>query len=122
ISEGFAQYMAWLYATATGGEANGYRLMSRMRSTSEGLVAEGPIQLGARLGHLRDNRRTFRSLLYNKSAVVLHMLRRLVGDEAFFAGLRRLYAEHRYERTTTAQVRMAFEAEVDMPLGRYFDR
>ncbi len=122
ISEGFAQYMAWLHEEATYGDAQGRRLMAQMRSTSEGLVAEGPIQLGSRLGHLREDRRIFRSLVYNKAAVVLHMLRRLVGDDAFFAGLRRLYAERRYQRTTTDQVRQAFQAETPLPIGRFFDR
>ena len=52
--------------------------------------------LGYRLGHIKDEPRVFRALVYNKGAAVLHMLRRLVGDEAFFSGLRRFYAEHRF--------------------------
>ena len=46
---------------------------------------QGPIYLGYRLGHIRDDSRVFRAVVYNKGAVVLHMLRRLVGDDAFFA-------------------------------------
>ena len=36
--------------------------------------------------HIRGEDRIFRALVYNKGAMVLHMLRRLVGDDAFFAG------------------------------------
>ena len=43
----------------------------------------------------------FRALVYNKSAVVLHMLRRLVGDEAFFGGVRQFYADHRFKKAGT---------------------
>ena len=43
----------------------------------------------------------FRALVYNKGAAVLHMLRRLMGDEAFFRGLRRYYAENRFKKAGT---------------------
>jgi aminopeptidase N len=40
----------------------------------------------------------FRALVYNKAAEVLHMLRRFVGDDAFFDGLHRFYQEHKYKK------------------------
>ena len=46
---------------------------------------KGPVYLGYRLGHIKGESRVFRALVYNKGAAVLHMLRRLIGDEAFFA-------------------------------------
>ena len=54
---------------------------------------QGPVYLGYRLGHIRNDGRVFRALVYNKGAAVLHMLRRLVGDEAFFRGMRRFYVD-----------------------------
>ena len=56
----------------------------------------GPVSLGYRLGHIQGDSRIFRAIVYNKSAVVLHMLRRMVGDEAFFRGVRRLYFGSRF--------------------------
>ena len=53
---------------------------------------QGPVYLGYRLGHIRNDSRVFRALVYNKGAAVLHMLRRLVGDDAFSRGMRRFYA------------------------------
>jgi hypothetical protein len=50
-------------------------------------VAAGPIYLGYRLRH-RSERPVFRSLVYNSPRSSC-MLRRLVGDDAFFFGLRR---------------------------------
>ena len=46
----------------------------------------GPMHLGYRLGHIKGDLRVYRAIVYNKGAAVLHMLRRLLGDEAFFAG------------------------------------
>jgi len=64
----------------------------------------------------------FRALVYNKGAAVLHMLRRLVGDEAFFKGLRRYYAENRFKKAGTDDLRRAMEAESGRSLDRFFDR
>jgi aminopeptidase N len=83
---------------------------------------EGPISLGSRLGHIKNDRRVFRALVYNKGAAVLHMLRRLVGDEQFFSGIRRFYVEQKFRKAGTDDLRSAFEAETGRPLGRFFDR
>ena len=48
---------------------------------------QGPVYLGYRLGHIRNDGRVFRALVYNKGALTLHMLRKLIGDDAFFRGL-----------------------------------
>jgi len=122
ISEGFAQYLAWMYVTSIQGPVVGEGLMARMRMSTEGLEAEGPIRLGFRLGHLRNDRRVYRAIVYNKSAVVLHMLRRLIGDEAFRAGLRHIVTTHRFTSIGTAEIQQAFQARTDLPLERFFAR
>ena len=65
--------------------------------------------------------RSSASLVYNKSAMVLHMLRRLVGDEAFFFGLRRFYAEWRFKKAGTDDFRVAMEAATGRDLGPFFE-
>jgi hypothetical protein len=122
ISEGFAQYLAWMYVASVDGDEAGHRMMAQMRDTGGSTPAEGPIHLGARLGHLRSDRRIFRSIVYNKSAVVLHMLRRLIGDDAFFDGLRRVYGTHRFTLIDVDDVRDAFQMETPLPLDRFFTR
>ena len=84
--------------------------------------AQGPLTLGYRLGHVRDDGRVFRALVYNKGGAVLHMLRRLVGDEAFFLGLRRFYASWRFEKAGTEDFRRAMEAESGRSLEQFFER
>ena len=83
---------------------------------------EGPIYLGYRLGHIKGESRVFRALVYNKGALVLHMLRRFVGDEPFFAGLRRYYKERRFKKAGTDDLRAAMEAESGRGLSRFFER
>jgi aminopeptidase N len=93
-----------------------------MRRWAADMTDQGPISLGSRLGHLQSDSRVFRALVYNKSAVVLHMLRQLIGDEAFFNGLRRFYHASRYRSVGTAEFRAAIEIEAGRPLGRFFER
>src|SRR5262249_6735092 len=55
-------------------------------------------------------------------AMVLHMLRRFIGDDAFFKGLRRFYAEARFDKAGTEDLRRAMEAESGASLERFFER
>jgi len=93
-----------------------------MRSWAMRHSDEGPVYLGYRLGHLERQPRVFRALVYNKGAMVLHMLRGLVGDDAFFAGLRRFYHEWRFRKAGTDALQLAFEIEAGRSLARFFDR
>jgi aminopeptidase N len=97
-------------------------LLRKMRQSALAQADAGPIYLGYRLGHIQANGSIFRATVYNKSAVVLHMLRQLIGEAAFTAGLRRFYREHRFQKAGTDDLQHAFEAEVHRPLGRFFER
>jgi aminopeptidase N len=83
---------------------------------------QGPVYLGYRLGHIRNDSRIFRALVYNKGAAVLHMLRRLVGDEVFFRGVRRFYTESLFAKAGTEDFRLAMETEAGRSLERFFER
>ena len=120
-SEGFAQYMAALYARQLHGEERFKDLIRRMARWGVDQADQGPISLGYRLGHIRGDSRVFRALVYNKSAVVLDMLRRRLGDEAFFRGLRRFYRDWRFRKAGTDDVRAAFEAESGESLEPFFE-
>ena len=121
ISEGFAQYFAMLYAERSLDPDRLQDIRRKLRTTATSYADQGPIWLGYRLGHLQDDGRIFRALVYNKSALVLHMLRRWLGDEAFFRSLKRLYGEARYTKIGTRHVQRAFEAEAGADLARFFD-
>ena len=122
LSEGLAQYFAVLYAERNDGPEVFSDILRQMRRWAMRHSDEGPIYLGYRLGHLEGEPRIFRALVYNKSAMVLHMLRGLIGDDAFFAGLRRFYHQWRFQRAGTAALQLAFEIEAGQSLSRFFDR
>ena len=122
ISEGFAQYFAALYAQHQKGDDVFGGVLRQFRKWGMSATTQGPIYLGYRLGHIKGESRVFRALVYNKGAAVLHMLRRLVGDEPFFRGLRRFYHDQRFRKAGTEDLRAAMEAETGQPLGRFFER
>ena len=121
ISEGFAQYFAALYAQHQRGDAVFAGVLRQMRRWAMNESDQGPVALGYRLGHIKGDGRVFRALVYNKSAAVLHMLRRLVGDEVFFDGVRRFYAASRFKKVGTDEFKQAIEAAAGRPLDRFFD-
>ena len=122
LSEGLAQYFALLYAAADRGQDMMRNLLGQMRHSALALSRNGPIYLGYRLGHIQGDGRIFRGIVYNKSALVLHMLRGLIGDEAFFAGLRKFYRDWRFQKAGTDDLRLAFEATAGRSLQAFFDR
>jgi aminopeptidase N len=123
ISEGFAQYFAALFAEKERGPETFGTVIRQMRRWAVDMSPQGPVYLGYRLGHIRSEGRVFRALVYNKGAMVLHMLRRLIGDEAFFAGLREFYTTWRYKKAGTNDFRASMEkAAGGRSLERFFDR
>jgi hypothetical protein len=122
ISEGFAQYFSALYAQRQRGDNVFAGIMRQMRRWAMSESDQGAVSLGYRLGHIKGDGRIFRALVYNKSASVLHMLRHLVGDDAFFAGLRRFYATSRFQKVGTDEFKQAVEIASGRPLDRFFDQ
>jgi hypothetical protein len=122
LSEGFAQYSAALYAEHAHRKGVFDKVISQMTRWTLSKSDQGPVYLGYRLGHLKNDSRIFRALVYNKGALVLHMLRRMVGDEVFFPGLQRFYATWRFQKAGTEDVKAAFETESHRSLDRFFDR
>jgi hypothetical protein len=121
LSEGFAQYFAALYAEKSLDPNVFAAVLRQMRRSGIDNSPQGPIYLGYRLGHIRGERQVFRALVYNKAAMVLHMLRRLVGEDPFFWGVRRFYSEWRFKKAGTDDLRVAMEAATGRDLRPFFD-
>jgi hypothetical protein len=117
VAEGFAQYAAALWTRESHGEATFTRALRKMASWAKRMSAVGPVDLGNRVGHIQNNPQAHRAVVYNKGALVLDMVRRLVGEDAFRRGLLRLQRENRFGEVDTEMVRRAFEAEGSIDLN-----
>jgi aminopeptidase N len=63
----------------------------------------------------------FGSAVYDKGAWVQHMLRYIIGDSAFFAGLQNYFLHHQYGNVITAEYQAENEEVSGMDLDWYFD-
>jgi aminopeptidase N len=63
----------------------------------------------------------FRAVIYNKGAMVLHMLRRFVGEGCFFAGVRQFYHDWRFKKAGTNDFRLAMEHTCGRDLSPFFE-
>jgi aminopeptidase N len=121
LSEGFATYFTLLYVDHAYGRDEFVRGLERSRDSVRAFDAKNP---GYRIVHdqLADMGKVTTSQTYQKGAWTLHMLRGLVGDEAFWAGIRAYYARHRDANASTADFRQAMEAASGRDLGWFFDQ
>ena len=122
LSEAWAQYSAAMWLRERLGEGAFRSMMDRMARWATRFDASGPIHLGQRLGHLRQDPRIFRAVVYDKGAWVLHMLRGVLGDEAFFSGARAFLGRFRYSKAGTEDFRSALEEASGRDLRPYFER
>ena len=122
LSEGFAQYFAALWAQQSRGDRVFLDMLRQFRRWSLSESDQGPVHLGYRLGHIKHDLRVYRALVYNKGALVLHMLRRLVGDETFFRGLSRFYDDRRFQKAGTDDFERVMEEVSGRSLDRFFER
>ena len=121
LSEGVAQYAAALWTRHSEGEDTFRDVLERMGRWALRMTNKGPIHLGYRLGHLKNDPQIFRAVVYDKGAYVLHMLRGIVGEEAFRRGLTSFQAAHRFAKAGTDDLRQSLEEASGKDLRPYFD-
>lgn len=69
-----------------------------------------------------DKEAMFDSHSYAKGSLVLHMLRKYVGDEAFWAGLKLYLDDNQYEAVEIHQLRLAYEEVTGEDLNWFFNQ
>jgi aminopeptidase N len=121
LSEGFATYFSALWTEHAHGETAFRQDMATMRATvlnDRGSVPTRPVIDTAQ----RDLMALLNRNSYQKGGFVLHMLRRQVGDSAFFRALHAYYATHRDGTALTEDLQRAMELAGGQPLGWFFDQ
>ncbi|HEX2831398.1 MAG TPA: M1 family metallopeptidase [Thermoanaerobaculia bacterium] len=118
LSEGFATYFGHLYfERADGREA----LVERMRGDRDEYLrvwAEDPRPVYD--PRIVDLTRLLNAYNYRKGGWVLHMLRGVMGDTAFFAGIRDYFSAYRERNASTAEFRMVMERHAGQSLEWFF--
>jgi len=121
LSEGFATYFTLLFIEhAYGRDAFVAGLRDSQRRVRE-FSEKNP---DYRIVHdnLDDMRQVTTGQIYQKGAWTLHMLRGVIGDEAFQAGIREYYRLYMNANASTADFRRVMEEASGQPLGWFFDQ
>ena len=69
-----------------------------------------------------DREQMFDEISYQKGGRILHMLRKTVGDEAFFKALNLYLTRHAYKNTEIHDLRLAFEEVSGIDLNWFFNQ
>lgn len=72
--------------------------------------------------HYNSRDDMFDVVSYQKGGLMLHMLRRQIGDDAFFAALKLYLTRHAYRNAEIADLRMAFEEITGEDLNWFFNQ
>ena len=122
LSEGFATYFGIQYFEAADGVE---RFRELLDESAAGYLASDVTDLPIVDTTAVPENDLFALLnanSYNKGGQVLHMLRGLLGDSAFFDGLRRYYTRATHGTALTDDLRQALEEASGLELGRFFDQ
>ncbi|TMR21650.1 M1 family metallopeptidase [Nonomuraea turkmeniaca] len=114
LNEGFATYAEWLWA-----EHKGRKTAEATFKELHGRPASDPIWAYPP-GQARPDD-LFNQSVYVRGAMTLHALRQAVGDQTFFALLKKWAADHRYGHVTTEQFIELAERMSGKDLGTLFD-
>ena len=122
LSEGFATYFTHLFIEHTEGRD---AFVARLRADRDAIRAFDEEHPKYRIVH--DNLANMRQVVtgpgtYKKGGWTLHMLRGVVGDAAFWTGIREYYRRHRDGTASTADFRRAMEEASGRELGWFFDQ
>lgn len=69
-----------------------------------------------------DKEDMFDAHSYNKGGTILHMLRHYVGDEAFFASLKKYLHDNKFKAAEVHNLRLAFEEVTGQDLNWFFNQ
>lgn len=72
--------------------------------------------------HYKDREDMFDAVTYNKGGLILHMLRKYLGDDAFFTGLNKYLKNNEYKATEAHHLRLALEEVSGKDLNWFFNQ
>ena len=118
LSEGFATYFGHLFFERADGRDRFVKLMlqDKEKYLSEYSSDPRPIYDPS----ITDLFKLLNANNYQKAGWVLHMLRRVVGDEKFFAGVRDYYSAHRDRNALTVDLQRVMEYHAGRSLDWFF--
>jgi hypothetical protein len=118
LSEGLAEFSSVLYLRKKHGDGILSSIFKKFSQWTERKAKWGPILLGSRLCTLDFD--AYQAIVYGKTSLVLNMLLDLLGENAFFNGLKDFFAAHKYGSARTRDFKRAMEKISGKDLEAFF--
>ena len=120
LNEGFATYgeFLWLEHDAGADVAAEHLLSDRLGYLGEARYVTHPLIHF----HYADREDMFDNHSYAKGGQIVHMLRHLLGDEAFFASVQHYLTENAFSAVESHDMRLAFEETTGRDLNWFFNQ
>jgi aminopeptidase N len=120
LSEGFASYFAPLWVEHSRGDSAFRATMTQVRQGAiNGRVAAEKAIVDTTLANVSN---VLNSNVYQKAGFTLHMLRKEIGDSAFFRGIRSYYGKYRHSNALTHDLQRELERTAGRSLDWFFDQ
>ncbi|NNE30200.1 MAG: hypothetical protein HKN16_11220 [Saprospiraceae bacterium] len=121
MNEGFANYSEYLWLEHKYGRDEADHAM---RGDQEGYFESVSMGGSHPLIHFsyEDKEDMFDAHSYNKGGAILHMLRLFLGDEAFYAGLKKYLEDNRFSAVESHDLRLAMEKVSGKDLNWFFNQ
>ena len=119
LNESFATYGQYLwkeyhYGTEEAAEENHNQLKAYLRSDNE--------EKSLTRFYYKDQQDMFDEVSYEKGGVILHMLRKYLGDSAFFKGIHLYLESNKFKSAEVQHLRLAMEEVSGLDLNWYFNQ
>ena len=119
LNESFANYSEYLWQEYKYGTEAAE--MHRYESIKSYLEGEEPTKDLVRFNYL-EKEDMFDLVSYNKGGAILHMLRKYVGDDAFFTSLNTYLNRYQFKAAEAHQLRLVFEEVTGKDLNWFFNQ
>lgn len=122
-SEGLTTYLADAYYAEQDGRGPEYRKNQLLRYASY-VPANNEVTLQNFInpGHSQPMARQVRAVGYDKSSMIFHMLRRNLGDDLFFQGVKNFFGKYRFSRAGWDEIEESFAETSGRDLSVFFDQ
>jgi hypothetical protein len=118
LSEGLAQFASTEYLRTKFGARSFGGILRRFVQWTEKKARFGPVTLGTRLSLIDFE--AYQAIVYDKTCVVLYLLRDLIGEDAFTRGLREFFEAFKFKAARTSNFIKAMEQASGRDLGEFF--
>lgn len=121
LNEGFASYSEVMWLEHFSGEESA--ALYRMQDFNEYLRQDlGESRRPVVFDHYAYSVELFDRHAYQKGSLIVHMLRKELGDEAFFKGIKHYLHKHAFKATETYDLKVAMEEATGKTLDTFFQQ